>query len=114
MKTLRSILISHFISTISCTKVSFPPNYQITFNPNTNIRHTISLNIKSERSNVVLKVYYVLGKEVATLVNEEKSAGIYEIEFNPSSINHIPSSEVYLYQLMAGDDVQKKKMILLK
>jgi len=61
-----------------------------------------------------LKVYDILGREVATLVNEEKPAGSYEVEFNPSSINHHPSSGIYFYRLQAGDYVETKKMILLK
>jgi hypothetical protein len=55
-------------------------------------------------------VYDVLGKEVATLVNEYKPAGKYEINFNASSL----PSGVYFYQIKAGDFVQTKKMILLK
>jgi hypothetical protein len=59
-------------------------------------------------------VYDILGKEVATLVNEYRAAGTYEVEFNPaSSIKH-PASGVYFYRLRAGDFVETKKMILLK
>ena len=64
----------------------------------------------SDRQFVTLKVYDVLGKEIATLVNEEKSAGSYEIDFNAS---HLVSG-IYYYQLRAGDCVETKKMILLK
>ena len=61
-----------------------------------------------------LKVYDVLGNEIATLVNEEKTAGTYEVEFNPvSSIRH-PASGIYFYQLKAGDYLETKKMILMK
>ena len=59
---------------------------------------------------VVLKVYYVLGKEVTTLVDEEKSAGRYEVNFNTASL----ASGVYLYILQAGDYAGSKKMILIK
>ena len=52
----------------------------------------------------------MLGREVATLVNETKQPGEYEVEFNASKL----SSGVYFYQLKAGDFIQTKKMILLK
>ncbi len=59
---------------------------------------------------VTLKVYDILGKEVATLVNEEKDAGYYEVKFDASLL----ASGVYIYKLQAGDFVSSKKMILLK
>ena len=62
----------------------------------------------------MLKVYDILGNEVATLVSEEKPAGSYEVEFNTSTIKHKLSSGVYFYQLKTGDYIQTKKMILLK
>ena len=62
----------------------------------------------------ILKVYDILRNEIATLVNEYRSAGSYEVDFSPSSINHLPSSGVYFYRLQAGDFVENKKMILLK
>jgi len=59
-------------------------------------------------------VYDILGNEVATLVNEEKPAGRYEVEFETSSgIQHLASG-IYFYQLKAGDFVETKKMILLR
>ncbi len=57
-----------------------------------------------------LKVYDVLGNEIATLVNEEKPAGNYEIDFNASKL----SSGVYFYTLKVGSFVETKKMILLQ
>jgi hypothetical protein len=63
---------------------------------------------------VQLKVYDVLGNEIATLVNEEKPAGKYEVEFNTSSIKHQPSSGVYFYQLKAGNYFETRKMLLVK
>ncbi len=59
---------------------------------------------------VTLKVYDILGNEVATLVNEEKPAGTYEVEFNASGL----PSGVYFYQLKTGSFVETKKMLLLK
>jgi Secretion system C-terminal sorting domain len=80
-------------------------NYPNPFNPATNIRFQIS-----KSGFVSLRVYDVLGKEVATLVNEYKPAGKYEIEFNASNL----SSGVYYYRLTAGSNTSVKKMILLK
>ena len=98
---------------------SLGQNYPNPFNPTTNIGFRIA-----DRGFVSLKVYDVLGNEIATLVNEEKSPGTYEIEFNTSSIKHHPSSGIYFYQLLvsalqnkdgkAGNFVETKKMILLK
>ena len=59
---------------------------------------------------VILKVYDMLGKEVAVLVNEEKSSGTYNVQFDASSL----SSGVYFYQLKTNDYVGTKKMILLR
>jgi len=59
---------------------------------------------------VTLKIYDVLGSEITTLVNEEKSAGKYEVSFNASSL----ASGVYIYKIQSGDFVSSKKMILIK
>ncbi len=50
-----------------------------------------------------------LGNEIATLVNEEKQPGTYEVEFNTSAIKHLPSSGIYFYQLKAGNFIEAKK-----
>ena len=78
---------------------------QYIFWPLSSIKHQLP-----ELSFVTLKVYDVLGGEVATLVNEEKSVGSYELEFYAT---YLPSG-VYFYQLKAGSFVDTKKMILLK
>ncbi len=57
-----------------------------------------------------LKIYNMLGEEVATLVNEKKSAGKYNVDFNASAL----PSGVYFYQLSAGNFIQTRKMMLLK
>ena len=56
-----------------------------------------------------MKVYDILGKEVATLIDGYRPSGIYEFEFNANGL----SSSVYFYQLKAGNFVQTKKMVLL-
>jgi hypothetical protein len=61
-------------------------------------------------SYVTLNVYDVLGKEVATLVNEVKSAGEYEVEFSSAGL----TGGIYFYQLSAGNFSEIKKMVLLK
>jgi hypothetical protein len=80
-------------------------NYPNPFNPGT----TISYQLKNDGL-VTIKVYDQLGEEVATLLNEEKSAGSYQIEFNASSL----ASGVYYYRINAGSFVDTKKMILVK
>jgi photosystem II stability/assembly factor-like uncharacterized protein len=89
----------------SPTKFALEQNYPNPFNPSTSIQYAIS-----SRQFVTLKVYDVLGNEIATLVNEYRNAGSYEIEFDASKL----SSGVYYYQLRSGDFIQTKKMILLK
>ncbi len=66
--------------------------------------------MKSETENVSLKVYDVLGREVATLVNKEQSAGNYEVQFNASSL----TSGIYFYRLQSGGFVESRKMVLLR
>jgi hypothetical protein len=80
-------------------------NYPNPFNPTTSIQYAIS-----SRQFVTLKVYDVLGNEIVTLVNEEKSAGSYEVEFKASNL----SSGIYFYSLSAGNYFSTKKMIILK
>jgi uncharacterized delta-60 repeat protein len=84
---------------------SLEQNYPNPFNPTTNFEYRIS-----NFGFVSLKVFDVLGNEVATLVNEEKPAGAYQITFNAYGL----SSGVYFYKLQAGSFVKTKKMILLK
>lgn len=84
-------------------------NYPNPFNPNTNIQYAIG-----SRQNVQLKVYDILGNEVASLVNEEKQPGIYEVEFHSITDMKNPASGVYFYQLKAGNFTATKKMLLLR
>jgi hypothetical protein len=80
-------------------------NYPNPFNPTTTIKYQIP-----ELSFVTLKVYDVLGNEIAILVNEEKSAGGYEVKFNAADL----ASGIYLYQLKAKEFVRTKKMLLIR
>ena len=86
-------------------------NYPNPFNPSTKIRFTIS-----DLRFTILKVYDVLGNEVATLVSEYKPAGKYEVEFNSVGTSRdlsLPSG-IYFYQLKAGNYLEIKKMVLIK
>jgi hypothetical protein len=92
---------------------SLEQNYPNPFNPSTSIRYTISSVISSgakQSQMVTLKVYDVIGNEVAILVNEEKPSGSYEVKFDASEL----SSGIYFYKLQAGSLVETKKMILLR
>ena len=87
------------------TDYSLEQNYPNPFNPATIIKYSIP-----KAGSVMIKVYDDLGKEVATLLNEYKSAGSYEVKFAAKKF----SSGVYFYRLTAGDFVQTKRMIILK
>ena len=80
-------------------------NYPNPFNPATRIRYEIP-----KASFVSLKIYDLLGREVATLVNEEKQSGSYEVEFDGSNL----SSGIYFYRMQAGSYINTKKFVLLK
>ena len=80
-------------------------NYPNPFNPNTKIRYSVPFSSK-----VVIKVFDVLGNEIETLVNEEKSVGTYELTWYADGL----TSGVYFYQLQINDYVVTKKMVLIK
>jgi hypothetical protein len=80
-------------------------NYPNPFNPSTKINYSIPAI-----SFITLKVYDVLGNEVATLLNEEKPAGSYEVDFSASGL----TSGIYFYKLTAGSFVETKKMLMIK
>jgi len=85
-------------------------NYPNPFNPTTKIKFSIPFVETGHAPSVQLKVYDVLGNEVATLVNEQKPAGTYEVVFNAGSL----SSGIYFYTLQYNNSILSKKMILLK
>jgi phosphatidylserine/phosphatidylglycerophosphate/cardiolipin synthase-like enzyme len=80
-------------------------NYPNPFNPSTKIQYSLPSNRL-----VALKVYDLLGREVATLVNEKQAAGSYQVEFSTNGF----ASGVYFYRLRAGSSVETKKMLLMK
>jgi hypothetical protein len=80
-------------------------NYPNPFNPTTKISYSIP-----EASVVSLKIYDLLGKEISTLINEVKSAGNYEVNFDAEQL----TSGIYFYKIEAGNYIEAKKMILMK
>jgi hypothetical protein len=84
---------------------SLSQNYPNPFNPSTTIKYSVP-----EPGIVQLKVYDIIGNEVAVLVNEKKAPGSYNAGFNAARL----ASGVYIYTLRAGSFVETKKMILMK
>lgn len=90
---------------INPTSFKLYNNYPNPFNPSTKIRYAIP-----QTTFAVLKVYSITGQEVATLINEEKTPGVYEVNFDAAKL----SSGVYIYRLQAGSFIDVKEMVLLK
>lgn len=86
-------------------RCSLTQNYPNPFNPTTNISYSIP-----ESEIVSLKIFSSLGEEISTLVNEEKRAGNYSVEFNATGL----PSGVYFYMLRAGDFVETRKIAVIK
>jgi hypothetical protein len=85
-------------------------NYPNPFNPVTKIKFSIPASVKSERSNVKLIIYDILGREISSLVNDNLKPGEYEASWNAAGF----SSGIYFYKLYAGNYSETKRMILLK
>jgi len=94
-----------YIDNLSPTEFVLHQNFPNPFNPSTKISWQLQVGSKA-----TLRLFNILGKEVAILVNEYKPAGKYETEFNAANL----PSGVYFYQLRVGEFVQTKKMLLLK
>jgi hypothetical protein len=86
-------------------KFALHQNYPNPFNPTTTIKYDLA-----KESFVKITVYDILGKQVQTLVNEQKKAGSYALEINASGL----ASGVYFYKIEAGTFVATKKMMLIK
>ena len=92
-------------SPVMVEKFSLANNYPNPFNPSTKIQYSLPTN-----EFVSLKVYDIIGREVATLVNQQQSAGVYDVNFNASNL----TSGIYFYKIDAGSFVDVKKMMLIK
>lgn len=93
------------VNHLSIKEYSLKQNYPNPFNPNTVISYQIPVS-----GTVTLKVFNILGVEVATLVNENKAAGEHRVEFNAEGL----SSGIYFYTLNSGNFTETRKMILMK
>lgn len=86
---------------------SLEQNYPNPFNPATKIRFAIP---SGENVKVRLTIFDILGEEIEVLVNEEKSSGYYEVNFNSKNY----PSGTYIYELQAGEFTARRKMVLIK
>ena len=126
-QVLRNILVNQYLTIIedstltnverSNENISFnlDQNYPNPFNPKTKIRFTIpDVTLSQSKGDLftTLKVYDLLGREIATLVNEPKQAGEYEVEFDASKYDL--TSGVYIYELRSGSFKSAKKFVLMK
>lgn len=102
---LNDIITSVEDQEIIPTVFKLEQNYPNPFNPSTIIKFGIP-----ERSNVLIKIYDILGSEVITLVNEEMEVGWYKKEFNANGF----ASGMYIYRMKAGNFVSTKKMLMIK
>ncbi len=93
-------------------KFALSQNYPNPFNPSTTIKYSIPNveRLAKSFSNVTLRIYDILGREVVTLVNKQQKPGYYEVNWNAAN----NSSGVYFYKITAGKFVDTKKMILLR
>lgn len=104
-RPLSEIVTSVENESIQPTEFRLSQNYPNPFNPSTKIKYSVP-----QISQVQIKVFDVLGNEIETLVNEEKSVGSYELTWNAKEL----PSGVYFYQLRAEEYIAVKKMILIK
>lgn len=96
-------------SLLSPNSFNLAQNYPNPFNPSTTIKFSLP-----ENSMVTIKVYNIVGEEVATLLSEERDRGVHSVNFNVSSAAGGLSSGVYFYKIQAGSYTSTKKMLLMK
>jgi hypothetical protein len=102
---------SYKYSNVVETEIALPKNFELSqnypnpFNPSTRINYALPVDSK-----VILEVFNITGEKVGQLVNEDKTAGNYTVEFDAGKL----SSGFYIYQLRTGNNVQTRKMILMK
>jgi len=118
LKSSQTITSFERLENILPTGICLQQNYPNPFNPTTKIKYSIpilgsrptSSPLSNHVSTVQLKVYDILGNEIATLVNEEKAPGAYEVEFSAKTL----ASGIYFYKLSVGPNNIFKKMIVIK
>jgi hypothetical protein len=103
--TIDKIMNENSEELTAVTTYGLEQNYPNPFNPSTRIKFSIA-----QSDFVSLKIYDILGNEVATLVNEQRAPGAYEVTFDAGNL----ASGVYVYTLTAGDFVQTRKLMLMK
>jgi len=92
-------------------KFNLSQNYPNPFNPSTTIKYSIPRSTEFYSvARTTLKIYDILGREVATLVNKQQQAGNYEVNFNANNL----SSGIYFYKLQSGSFTKSMKMLLIK
>ncbi len=105
----KTVLLPNITSVLTDEQIpvafSLAQNYPNPFNPSTTIRYSIPTN-----SQVVLRVYNMLGQEVASVVNKEQQAGNYQVVFDASKL----ATGIYIYRIQAGTYIETKKMMLIK
>ncbi len=109
MRTVEQIVSVHNVSTIVPEEFSLEQNYPNPFNPSTKIRFDIAGG-NNLAGMTTLKIFDIVGKEVATLVNEQLQPGTFEVTFDGTNL----PSGIYYCRLSSGDITSTKKMILLK
>ncbi|MEW6651909.1 MAG: putative Ig domain-containing protein [Bacteroidota bacterium] len=103
--TVRPTVVSVEDEAVIPTKFNLAQNYPNPFNPSTKIKYNLP-----KESNVVLKVYNVMGEEIATLVNGNKPAGVYSVKFDASGL----ASGFYIYRIQTNEFTKTMKMLLAK
>jgi hypothetical protein len=108
----RSLMILHFDPGTGIEEIiSLPDQFSLGQNhPNPFNAATIINYSLPEATNVTIEIYDILGRRIETLIQEKQPAGVHTITFDASSL----SSGVYFYRLQAGNDIETKRMVLLK
>jgi hypothetical protein len=101
--------VSEGVNFVGVYNYALEQNYPNPFNPSTIINYSIP-----DAGNVSLKIYNLLGSEVATLVDEYMEAGNYSVEFSTEDVKNSLGSGVYIYTLKSGSFAQTRKMVVLK
>lgn len=106
-----SVVVTSVDDNMAPDDFSLSQNYPNPFNPSTTINYSIPVETRrGVLPHITLKIYDLLGREVATLINREQSPGSYSVKFDASTL----TSGIYFYKLTSGKFIDTKKMILLR